>query len=52
MSAKWKGLDVNVHFQGSGKSTFFIDGTTVQMFSGGDGWGNVLKEMSNCNRRI
>lgn len=52
MSAKWKGLDVNVHFQGSGKSTFFIDGTTVQMFSGGDGWGNVLKEMANGNRWI
>ena len=43
---------MNVHFQGSGKSTFFIDGTTVQMFSGGDGWGNVLKEMANGNRWI
>lgn len=52
MSAKWKGVDVNVHFQGAGKSTFFINGTTVQMFSGGDGWGNVLKEMAEGNRWI
>ena len=52
LSAKWKGLDVNVHFQGAGKSTFFINGSTVHMFSGGDGWGNVLKEMANSNRWI
>ena len=52
LSAKWKGLDVNVHFQGAGKSTFFIDGSTIHMFSGGDGWGNVLKEMANSNRWI
>lgn len=52
VSAKWKGLDVNMHFQGAGKSTFFIDGTTVHMFSGGDGWGNVLEEMANSNRWI
>ena len=52
VSAKWKGLDVNVHFQGAGKSTFFINGTTVQMFSGGDGWGNVLKEMADGNRWV
>lgn len=52
VSAKWKGLDVNMHFQGAGKSTFFIDGTTVHMFSGGDGWGNVLEKMANSNRWI
>lgn len=51
-SAKWKGLDVNVHFQGVGKSTYFINGSTVYMFSGGDGWGNVLKEMAEGNRWI
>lgn len=51
-SAHWKGLDVNVLFQGAGKSTYFIDGSTVQMFSTGDGWGNVLKEMANSNRWI
>lgn len=56
VSAKWKGLDVNVHFQGVGKSTYFIDGSTVYMFSGGnsdgDGWGNVMKEMAESNRWI
>lgn len=52
LSAAWKGLDVNIHFQGVGKSTFFINGSTVHMFSGGDGWGNVLKEMANSNRWI
>lgn len=51
-SGKWKGLDINMHFQGVGKSTYFINGTTVFMFSGGDGWGNVLSEMANGNRWI
>lgn len=51
-SVNWKGLDVNFLFQGAGKSTYFIDGSTVQMFSLGDGWGNVLTEMANSNRWI
>lgn len=52
VAAKWKGLDVNVHFQGVGKSTYFINGSTVYMFSTSDGWGNVLSEMANSNRWI
>ena len=51
-SAQWKGLDASVHFQGVGKSSYFINGSTVYMFSGGDGWGNVLKEMANRNRWV
>lgn len=51
-SGSWKGLDINVHFQGAGKSTYFIDGSTVYMFSTGDGWGNVLTEMANSNRWV
>lgn len=51
-SAKWKGLDFNAHFQGAGKSSFFVKGTTIFMFQGGDGWGNVLKEMAESNRWI
>ena len=43
-SASWKGLDVNVHFQGSGKSTYFINGKCVYAFSEGE-WGNVMKGM-------
>ena len=42
MSVRWKGLDLNVHFLGVGKSTYFIDGSTVYMFQGGDGWGNIM----------
>ena len=52
ISARWKGLDANVHFQGVGKSTYFINGSTVFMFSGGDGWGNVLQDMADSNRWI
>jgi TonB-linked SusC/RagA family outer membrane protein len=51
-AAKWKGLNLSLHFQGVGKSTYFIDGSTVYMFSTGDGWGNVLKEMAESNRWI
>ena len=44
MSATWKGFDVNLHFQGAGKSSFFIDGFGVRPFSGGD-WGNILTDV-------
>lgn len=50
LSASWKGLDANVHFQGVGQSSYFIDGSSVYMFQGGDGWGNVLNELANSNR--
>lgn len=51
-SARWKGFDVNVHFQGAGKSTFFINGPTVYMFQDREGWGNILSEMANSDRWI
>ena len=51
-SANWKGLDINVHFQGVGKSSYFIDGSSVYMFQGGDGWGNILNELANSNRWV
>ncbi len=51
LSAQWKGIDVNVHFQGAGKSNFFIYGKTVYAFSEGE-WGNVLKGLVNENRWI
>ena len=44
LSARWKGLDVNVHFQGAGKSSFFINGSTVYAFKDNQ-WGNVLKNL-------
>jgi TonB-linked SusC/RagA family outer membrane protein len=43
-AASWKGLDVNVHFQGAGKSTFFIFGKCVYAFSEGQ-WGNIMNGM-------
>ena len=35
-----------------GKSTYFIDGSTVYMFSLGENWGNIMSEMANSNRWI
>jgi len=40
-SFAWKGFDVNVHFQGAGKSTFPIYGKNVFAFSEND-WGNII----------
>jgi TonB-linked SusC/RagA family outer membrane protein len=45
ISASWKGFDVNVHFQGAGKSTFFTYGKTVYAFSEGE-WGTILKGLT------
>ena len=50
-SAQWKGFDVNVLFQGAGKSTFFIDGYTVYPFKDCD-WGNILTDVVKSNRWI
>ena len=50
-SAQWKGLDVSVHFQGAGKSTYFIEGSSVWMFQRSD-FGNIFKEFADCNRWI
>jgi TonB-linked SusC/RagA family outer membrane protein len=49
-SAMWKGFDFNVHFQGSGTSSYFIDGPAVYPFSEihqGNilPWGNVLTDV-------
>ena len=44
VSAQWKGFDINVHFQGAGKSSFFIDGFTVYPFQE-KSWGNILTDV-------
>jgi TonB-linked SusC/RagA family outer membrane protein len=49
-SAMWRGIDVNVHFQGAGKSSYFINGPAVYPFSEvlqGNTlpWGNILTDM-------
>lgn len=43
-SVRWKGIDVNAHFQGAGKSTFFINGKSVYAFNEGL-WGNLLEDL-------
>ena len=50
-SARWHGFDVNVHFQGAGKSTFFTYGKTVYAFSEGE-WGVPLKGLMGPTRWI
>lgn len=51
ISANWNGFDFNMHFQGAGKSHFFINGFTVYPFVNGE-WGNILDKMANSNRWI
>lgn len=52
LSAQWKGFDVSVLFQGSGNSSFFINGSNTYMFSSTSGWGNIFTDMANSNRWI
>lgn len=44
ISAQWKGWDFNVHFQGAGKSSFFIDGSSVYAFKDSQ-WGNIFENL-------
>ena len=44
VSAQWKGFDFNAHFQGAGKSSFFINGSTVYSFKNSQ-WGNILTNL-------
>lgn len=46
LSMKWKGLDFNVHFQGAGKSSFCLSGSSVFAFSSYQ-WGNVYKGLTD-----
>lgn len=51
LAGNWKGIDINILFQGSGKSTFCINGPTVYPFQNGD-WGNILADVVKSNRWI
>jgi hypothetical protein len=44
LSARWKGLDINIHFQGAGKSSYCIEGMSVWAFSQNE-VGNVLVDL-------
>lgn len=50
-SLRWKDLDINLLFQGAGKSTFFINGYTIYPFVDKD-WGNILTDVVKSNRWI
>jgi TonB-linked SusC/RagA family outer membrane protein len=49
-SASWKGIDLSVHFQGAGESSFFTYGKCVYAFSENE-WGNIMKNTAE-NRWI
>jgi TonB-linked SusC/RagA family outer membrane protein len=50
LSTNWKGLDFNVHFQGAGKSSYFLNGAAVYPFSQGL-WGNILTDLAESGNR-
>ncbi|RFS26679.1 TonB-dependent receptor [Chitinophaga silvatica] len=50
MSVRWHGIDFNVHFQGSGKSSYFVDGPSVYPFADGS-WGNILTDVAEPGNR-
>lgn len=50
LSASWKGVDINVHFQGAGESSYMINGSAVWAFSDGL-WGNILTDMAKPGNR-
>jgi len=43
-SMSWKGIDLNVHFQGAGKNSIMLDGPAVKPFSS-KSWGNILTDL-------
>lgn len=50
LSARWNELDINVHFQGAGRTSYFLNGPTVYPFVDG-GWGNILTEVAASGSR-
>jgi TonB-linked SusC/RagA family outer membrane protein len=50
LSVLWKGVDFNIHFQGAGKSSYFLTGYGVRPFIDGE-WGNILSAVGDPNNR-
>lgn len=50
LSAQWKGLDANVHFQGSGKASVMMNGANVHAFSR-ESWGNIISDLVKDDNR-
>ena len=51
LSVNWKGLDVNVHFQGAERVSTMVSGGIAHAFSRGS-WGNILKDLITDDRWI
>ncbi len=52
LAVSWKGFDINVHFQGAGKSHFIMREESVWPFySDLPSWGNILKGVANRKDR-
>lgn len=49
-SLQWKNFDINVHFQGAGKSSYALDGPSIYAFSEG-GWGNISTDLIKPGKR-
>lgn len=49
-SLSWRGLDINVHFQGAGKSAYMLNGSSIYAFQNGD-WGNILTDLEKPGNR-
>lgn len=50
LSAQWNGFDINLHFQGAGKASKMIDGSSVYPFVDGD-WGNIFTDVAIPDNR-
>ncbi|MDU1890827.1 MAG: TonB-dependent receptor [Dysgonomonas sp.] len=50
LSVKWKDFDFNIHFQGSGKSAYKLNGPAVYPFSEKE-WGNILTDVVKDGNR-
>lgn len=49
-SLQWKNFDFNVHFQGTGKSSYDLNGPSIYAFSEGD-WGNISTDLVKPGNR-
>lgn len=49
-SLQWRGFDINVHFQGAGKSAYMLNGSSIYAFQSGS-WGNILTDLEKPGNR-
>ncbi len=49
-SLQWRGIDINVHFQGAGKSAYMLNGSSIYAFQSGS-WGNILTDLEKPGNR-